>query len=134
VYPLRGSSALFDLAQVVSLITVWVRTRLFGRTPREIREWTKPPEFDYPVYFSNHLLMVAVGLVYAPLAPIVPLFAAVAFGISVAVYKYQLMYVCVSKVETGGRLWRVIINRLLASLVSDFHNCIRGRTDGWDCS
>lgn len=38
VFPLRGSSAIFDLAQVVSLLIVWVRTRLFGRTPREIRE------------------------------------------------------------------------------------------------
>lgn len=23
-------------------------------------QWTKPPTFDYAVYFSNHLLMVAV--------------------------------------------------------------------------
>lgn len=82
VFPLRGSSALFDLAQIVSLVLVWFRTKLFGRTPREIREvrtflfvereveelirlvpqWTKPPTFDYAVYFSNHLLMVAVRL------------------------------------------------------------------------
>lgn len=33
------------------------------------------------------------------------------------VYKYQLMYVCVSRVETGGRLWNVVINRVLWGLL-----------------
>ncbi|KAK4051504.1 hypothetical protein OIO90_004718 [Microbotryomycetes sp. JL221] len=118
ILPLRGASSLFDLAQLISLIYVWFRTRLFGRTPREIREWTKPPEFDFPVYYSNHILLVIVGLVYAPLAPLVPLFAAAAFAISVWVYKYQLMYMCVSRVETGGRLWNVCINRILWALIT----------------
>ncbi|KAI5480148.1 hypothetical protein MNV49_001808 [Pseudohyphozyma bogoriensis] len=117
VFPLRGASALFDLAQIVSLIFIWFRTKLFGRTPREIREWTKPQEFDYAVFFSNHILMVVVGFVYTPLAPLVPLFAACAFAVSIWVYKYQLMYVFVSRVETGGRLWRVAVNRVLVALV-----------------
>lgn len=38
VLPLRGSSAVLDMAQLVSLVIVWGRTRMFGRTPREIRE------------------------------------------------------------------------------------------------
>lgn len=66
-FPLRGFLAVFDLAQVVSLVIVFLKTRcvlfliasecvltgansLFGRTPRDIREWTKPPEFDFAVY------------------------------------------------------------------------------------
>ncbi|SCZ94465.1 BZ3500_MvSof-1268-A1-R1_Chr12-2g03916 [Microbotryum saponariae] len=117
VFPLRGASALFDLAQLIALLYVWIRTRLFGRTPREIREWTKPPEFDYPVYYSNHLLMVAVALVYAPIAPLVPLFGCFAFAVSYWVYKYQLMYVNTTRVETGGRLWNVCINRVLVCVV-----------------
>lgn len=84
--------------------------------------------------------MIVVALVYAPLAPLVPLFAAAAFAISLWVYKYQvgsshishlnevlslticftlqLMYVSVSKIETGGRLWNVAINRVLIGIVS----------------
>lgn len=46
--------------------------------------------------------MVAVGLVFAPLAPLVAAAAAVVFFISSFVYKYQLMFVFVSKVESGG--------------------------------
>lgn len=119
--PLRAYSAVFDLAQIVNLIWVWGRTRLFGRTPREIREWTKPPGFDYAVYVgnglgrtlcreltssdlqgANSLLICAVSLIYAPLAPLVPLLAAIAFFCSSMIYKYQLLYVCVSEVSRAA--------------------------------
>jgi hypothetical protein len=46
--------------------------------------------------------MGTVALVYTPLAPLVPLLAAVVFWISGIVYKYQLMFVFTTKVESGG--------------------------------
>jgi hypothetical protein len=46
--------------------------------------------------------MGAVGLVFAPLAPLVVLAAAIVFWMSSWVYKYQLMFVFISKVESGG--------------------------------
>lgn len=115
--PLRLWAAVFDLAQVLNLILVWAKARLFGRTPREIREWTKPPKFDYAVYIANSLLIVAVAFVYAPLAPLVPLLAAFAFFASSMIYKQQLLYVAVTGHESGGRMWRVAINRMLICLV-----------------
>jgi hypothetical protein len=53
-------------------------------------------------YSSNILFMGAVGLVFAPQAPLVVALAAIVFWISSWVYKYQLMFVYTSKVETGG--------------------------------
>ncbi|GAA6054811.1 hypothetical protein JCM3770_007446 [Rhodotorula araucariae] len=117
VFPLRGASACFDLAQIVSLFLVWSKTHMFGRTPREIREATKPPFFDFPVYYSNSLLLVVVALVYAPIAPLVALFGVAAFAISYWVGKYNLLYVAVPRSETGGRLWNVAINRCLMALL-----------------
>ena len=46
--------------------------------------------------------MGTVGLVFAPLAPLVPVAAALVMWISSWVYKYQLMFVFVTRVETGG--------------------------------
>ena len=46
--------------------------------------------------------MAAVGLFFAPLAPLVVVAAAIIFWISSWVYKYQLMFVFVTRVETGG--------------------------------
>ena len=46
--------------------------------------------------------MGTVGLVFAPLAPLVAVGAAIVMWTNSWVYKYQLMYCYVSKVETGG--------------------------------
>jgi hypothetical protein len=46
--------------------------------------------------------MGTVALVFAPLAPVVVFLAAIVFWTGSWVYKYQLMFVYISKVETGG--------------------------------
>lgn len=115
-FPLRGFISVLDLVQIMSLLLVFIRTKIWGRTPREIREWTKPPEFDYSVYSANVLLMLLVAFVYAPLAPLVPLLASAAFFASCWIYKYQLMYISITRCESGGRLWRMLINRVLFAL------------------
>ncbi|EJT96751.1 DUF221-domain-containing protein [Dacryopinax primogenitus] len=116
-YPLRGFLVVFDLAQLINLIYIFIRTHLFGRTPRDIRDWTKPPSFDYAIYSSAILFMATVALLYAPLAPLVPVMATVVFWISSFIYKYQLMFVFTTKIESGGRMWNVVINRLLMATV-----------------
>ncbi|KAK0460943.1 DUF221-domain-containing protein [Desarmillaria tabescens] len=127
---------IFDLAQALNFVWIsfktqyghflllanvraphFLRCSVFGRTPRDIREWTQPPEFEYALYYANLLFLVSVAFLFAPLVPLVPLAAAVVFWLSSWVHKYQLMYVYVTKVETGGRLWNVVINRLLFSVV-----------------
>ncbi|KAF7315162.1 DUF221-domain-containing protein [Mycena indigotica] len=115
-FPLRGFLVVFDLAQIMKLAWISFKTKVMGRTPREYREWTQPPTFEYAIYYSNLLFMACVGLVFAPQVPLVSLAAAIVFWISSWVYKYQLMFVFVTKVETGGRLWNVVINRVLVSL------------------
>lgn len=57
-FPLRGFNAIFDLAQIINLLYIWIKTRLWGRTPRDIREYCKPPAFQYEIYGANTLLMV----------------------------------------------------------------------------
>ncbi|KAK0566798.1 hypothetical protein OC844_000547 [Tilletia horrida] len=115
--PLRGFLAVLDLAQVIKLFLVWFQKGFFGRTPRDVREYTKPPPFDFAVYYANLLFMFAVAMLYAPLVPLVVVFSCAAFWVSSLVYKYQLMYVFTTKNESGGRLWRVVVNRMLVSII-----------------
>ena len=46
--------------------------------------------------------MASVGFVFAPLVPLIAVAAAIVFWISSFVYKYQLMFVFISRVESGG--------------------------------
>ena len=63
--------------------------------------------------------MAAVGLVFAPLAPLVAVAAAIVFWMNSGVYKYQHMFVFVSKVENGGvRIFLLLLQCLLQSLSS----------------
>jgi hypothetical protein len=65
---MQGFLVILNLAQIFNLIRVSLKNRLvnffrevmacdtekdfrlFGRTPRDIREWTKPPVFEYSFY------------------------------------------------------------------------------------
>ncbi|KAF9976856.1 hypothetical protein BGZ73_007655 [Actinomortierella ambigua] len=111
---LRNFGALLDLFQLVSLFTYWAKASL---TPRQAKALDKPPVFDFPLYFSSHLFLLTVALLYSVMAPLALVFAAVYFSLSCLVYKYQLMYVFRTKVETGGRLFRVVYNRVIAALL-----------------
>ncbi|KAF8911479.1 hypothetical protein CPB84DRAFT_1841987 [Gymnopilus junonius] len=112
-FPLQGFLLLLDLSQLFNLLWFSLRTRLYGRSPRDIREYSKPPAFDYALEYSNLLFMATIGLVFAPLAPLVSLAAAATFWLCSGVYKYQLVFVYVTRVETGGRTWNVVVNRMI---------------------
>jgi hypothetical protein len=55
-----------------------------------------------PQSYSIQLFCAAVGLLFAPLAPLVALAAAFVFWSTSWVFKYQLMYIFVTQAETGG--------------------------------
>ncbi|EIW65454.1 hypothetical protein TREMEDRAFT_46183, partial [Tremella mesenterica DSM 1558] len=115
--PLRGFLVIFELIQLIKLAMVSLRRVMFSHTPRDIREMTKPGYFEYPIVVVNLLFIATVGLVYAPLAPLVAIGTCLVFWFSNVVYKYQLLYVYVSRAESGGRQWNVYINRLLACCI-----------------
>lgn len=88
------SESCFALKHSLKLLTSFLSARtLYGALP-----------FSFALLTDSflQLYMAAVGLVFAPLAPLVVVAAAVVFWISSFVYKYQLMFVFVSKVESGG--------------------------------
>nr|XP_019007829.1 uncharacterized protein I206_07463 [Kwoniella pini CBS 10737]OCF46610.1 hypothetical protein I206_07463 [Kwoniella pini CBS 10737] len=115
--PLRGFLVIFELIQLIKLALVSLRRFMFSHTPRDIRELTKPGYFEYAIVVVNLLFVCAVGMIYAPLAPLVAIGATFVFWFSSVVYKYQLLYVYISRAESGGRMWNVYVNRLLACCV-----------------
>ncbi|GHJ86379.1 hypothetical protein NliqN6_2781 [Naganishia liquefaciens] len=117
VFPLRGFLVIFEIVQLIKLLLLSVQRLLFAKTPRDIKEYTKPPFFEYAIVITNMLFLAAIGLVYAPLAPLVCIGVTLVFWVSSAIYKYQLLYVYVSRAESGGRLFNVFINRLIACAI-----------------
>lgn len=127
----RQLGAAIDLAQLWPLIYSFFMRKFSSPTPRELIELTAPPPFDYASYYNYFLFYATVALCYAPVQPLVLPAAALYFCIDVALRKYLLLYIFVTKTESGGMFWRVLFNRfvfgaLLADLVNFLVVWVRG--------
>lgn len=118
----RNLGCLLDLVQAWDLFLKWFKRTFLAPTPREMIEWSAPQNFDYAVYYNTFLYNFVICISYATLAPLVLPFGLIFFTVSCFTYKYAMLYVCVTKVESGGAFWRVLVNRLLLS--AGFSNAI----------
>ncbi|KUI68753.1 hypothetical protein VM1G_04279 [Cytospora mali] len=112
----RQLSTAVDLAQLWSLIHSFVMRRLGSPTPREMIELTAPQPFDYASHYNYCLFYATVALCYSTIQPLVLPSIALFFAIDCVLKKYILMYVAITKNESGGMSWRVLFNRLLFAL------------------
>ena len=121
----RNLGAAADLAQIISLTWIWFARTFMSPTPRQSIEWTAPPPFDYAVYYNYFLFYATVALCFTTLQPLVLPVTALYFTIDFWLKKYLLLYVFITKTESGGQYWRILFNRfifgtLLANIVYGF--------------
>ncbi|XP_032233382.2 CSC1-like protein ERD4 [Nematostella vectensis] len=105
-----------ELLQLFPLI-LWPFAKCSQRTPREEKESWRPSSLPYDQMYSDHLLMFMVGLSYSVLAPLISPFVVMYFGFGCVVWTYQVLCVYIPTHSTGGKLWPVIFNRMVASLI-----------------
>jgi len=113
----RNLGAAIDLAQLWTLFYQWFAKTFLSPTPRQHIEWTAPQGFDYASYYNYFLFYAAVSLCFATLQPIILVCTAFYFVLDSILKRYLLMYVFVTKTESGGHMWRTLINRLIFSCV-----------------
>ena len=118
----RNLGAAVDLAQVINLTWVWFARTFMNPTPRQTIEWTAPPSFDYASYYNYFLFYSTVSLCYATIQPIVLPVTFLYFVIDCWLKKYLLLYVFITKTESGGQFWNVLFNRIL--FATFLANCI----------
>ena len=113
----RNLGAAIDLAQLVHLTGLWFYRTFMSPTPRQTIEWTAPPPFDYASYYNYFLFYATVALCFSTLQPIVLPVTALYFTIDAFLKRYLLMYVYITKIESGGQVWRVLYNRMIFATV-----------------
>lgn len=118
----RNLGCLLDLVQAWSLFLKWFKRTFLAPSPREIIEWSAPQNMDYASYYNSFLYNFTICISYATLAPLILPFGVLYFVVSGFTYKYIMLYVAITKVESGGAFWRVLINRLL--LIIGFANLV----------
>jgi hypothetical protein len=109
----RNLGAAIDLSQFVNLAWGSFQRRFMSPTPRKIIELSAPPPFDYASYYNYFLFYTTVGLCFATIQPIVLPVTAFYFVLDAWLKTYLVLYVFVTKNESGGLFWRVLFNRML---------------------
>ncbi|OLN97075.1 hypothetical protein CCHL11_02108 [Colletotrichum chlorophyti] len=118
----RNLGAAIDLAQLWTLVYSFFVRRFSSPTPRELIELTAPPSFDYASYYNYFLYYATVALGFSGVQPLVLPAAALYYAIDYWLKKYLLLYIFVTKTESGGMFWRVLFNRMLFAVF--LSNCV----------
>ena len=113
----RNLGAAIDLAQLLQLLWVWFAKTFLHPTPRQLIEWTAPPPFDYADYYNYFLFYATSALCFATLQPLVLPVTALYFALDSWMKKYLLLYVFITKYESGGQFWRMIYNRMIFAAI-----------------
>lgn len=109
----RQLGAAIDLSQIWTLIYASCLKKFSSPTPRELIELTAPPPFEYASYYNYFLYYSTVTLCFAGIQPLTLVATGMYFAIDSYLKKYLLLYVFVTKTESGGVFWRVLFNRLV---------------------
>ncbi|KAI9308758.1 hypothetical protein BJ944DRAFT_236715 [Cunninghamella echinulata] len=114
---MKGLGLTMELCQVLPLMILTIRKWISRPSPRQLREYARPPPFDYPQGYSLLVFFFTIALLYSAMAPLVLPFALMYFSIASLVYKYMLMYIFVTKLETGGKMWPVLFQTINIGLI-----------------
>jgi hypothetical protein len=113
----RNLGAAIDLSQAWIFTWTWMRRKFFSPTPRELIELSAPQPFPYADYYNNYLFVATVGLCMGTLQPIILPVTAFYLGMDCIFKKYLLQYVFITKTESGGRFWKLLVNRMLCAVL-----------------
>ena len=113
----RNLGAAADMAQIINLTWIWFARTFASPTPRQAIEWTAPPPFDYASYYNYFLFYSTIALCFATLQPLVLLVTALYFTVDSWLKKYLLLYVFITKTESGGQFWRILYNRFIFAAI-----------------
>ncbi|KAH7402466.1 hypothetical protein BKA66DRAFT_564382 [Pyrenochaeta sp. MPI-SDFR-AT-0127] len=118
----RNLGAAIDLSQAWIFFWSWIKRKCFSPTPRELIELNAPQPFPYADYYNNYLFVGTVGVCMGTLQPIILPVTAFYLAVDCVFKTYLLQYVFITKTESGGRFWRLLVNRMLFAVL--FGNAI----------
>ncbi|CAK4031955.1 related to RSN1 Overexpression rescues sro7 sop1 in l [Lecanosticta acicola] len=109
----RNLGAAVDLSQMWTLVWGSFSRRFLSPTPRRLIELSAPQPFDYASYYNYFLFYATVTVCFATIQPLVLPVTALYFWMDSFMKKYLLLYVFITKYESGGMFWRSVFNRIV---------------------
>lgn len=113
------SSLTGELARIVPLIVYHLKKKYLTKTPKEKEdlELSSVGSISYITLLPKMYLYFCIGLVYAPLAPILLLFMTSFLCLAFQIYKHQIANVYSPKYQSYGQYWLMLPSRLITGMI-----------------
>ncbi|DBA75042.1 hypothetical protein WJX77_009599 [Trebouxia sp. C0004] len=105
-----------QLLRLPGLVFFWLKYRL-ATTPRQKAAVWQDTHLKYGTNVANDTIIMLIGLVYCVIQPIIAPLALIYFAIGTLIWKYQVVYVYVPLVESGGKLWMQIFQHIITAMM-----------------
>ncbi|KAH6575142.1 hypothetical protein BASA50_005313 [Batrachochytrium salamandrivorans] len=115
VYPAQLLLAAPLIVTWISRFSPWSRN-----TPRQISDAYYPSILtciNYGIVYPGPIMIFVIGVVYAPISPLILPFCTLFFAMGYFIFKYLLMYVHLPRYESKGIATPLAVNRCLMGLV-----------------
>lgn len=95
------------------------------KTPRDYLDLYKPPVFNFGLQLPQPILILIITITYSVMSTKVLAAGLIYFLIGYFVFKYQLLYACVHPPHNTGRVWPLVVRRVMMGILI-FHMTMFG--------
>lgn len=95
------------------------------KTPRDYLNLYKPPVFNFGLQLPQPILVLIITITYSVISTKILTAGLIYFIIGYFVFKYQLLYACVHPPHNTGKVWPLVVRRVILGLLI-FHTTMFG--------
>lgn len=86
------------------------------KTPRDYLNLHKPPVFNFGLQLPQPILILIITITYSVISTKIVTAGLIYFIIGYFVFKYQLLYACVHPPHNTGKVWPLVVRRVILGL------------------
>lgn len=87
------------------------------KTPRDYLNLYKPPVFNFGLQLPQPILILIITITYSVISTKILTAGLIYFIIGYFVFKYQLLYACVHPPHNTGKVWPLVVRRVVLGLI-----------------
>lgn len=115
----------YKLLLLGNLLKYPIGNLFWCKTPRDYLNLYKPPVFNFGLQLPQPILILIITVTYSVISTKIVTAGLIYFIIGYFVFKYQLLYACVHPPHNTGKVWPLVVSRVLLGLLI-FHMTMFG--------
>lgn len=115
----------YKLLLLGNLLKFSISNMIWCKTPRDYLNLYKPPVFNFGLQLPQPILVLIITITYSVISTRIVTAGLIYFIIGHFVFKYQLLYACVHPPHNTGKVWPLVVRRVILGLLI-FHTTMFG--------